>query len=1362
MRLVLVTGMHRAGTSLTARVLGLLGARLGPDEMMMPPTEDNPRGYWELADVAALDEELLERHAGRWHRLPGLPDTWAFDRDLERHRERAREVLRAAFGTDAFAATDGTPTPGSPDGGDVAAMKDPRLAVVQSFWRTVTEVDRTVLPLRRPDEVVGSLVKRDDLPPAKAAGLWTDHVTAALAHDPDALVSTFDAMLADPVAEAERLAAFVGLPAPTGEVADAIEAFRDRGLQRNADFDAGDNRELRTARALYDALTAAGPDAPVPADAITLATQLWHDRNDRRVWEDRHRDAMRELEPLRRRVEELAPYPDRARAAESALGRTKNELRHARRAAERWEDEYQRLANRKVVKAALGAAELAKPAIRKARELRGVDPTGRATPGAAGRDREQPKARPHVPATPAEAEALQQRLVADAPKVAAPADAPHVTIAMLTRDGLHHLRTCLPALAATQYPSLDLVVVDNASSDGSVAYLEQFAAEAPFDVTIVRNTENATFSAGNNQAIAATAEGRTGDDLVLLLNNDIEPVEPHWLARMVATLRDRDAAAVGARLVYPRREGLDNAGDLTFPDLSLQHRGLAFEAPFDGVPRGRNLGAGDDPLDALATRVGPAAGATAACLLLRRDVLDEVDGLTEDYVYGTEDVELCLKVRAGGHEIVYDGQVVCWHHEYGTQNAAGRDAKRRNRLHNREVFVDSWGPRLFRELLLDKLGANAPTDPDGNPEPHVRVFSEEPLHVAITVTKDDESAGYGDWYTAHQFGDALEALGWRVSYAERYGDRWYDLDPSVDVLVAMIDAIDLTRVPRHVVTCAWVRNWPQRWLSHDWIDDYDLVFASSQALRDVIEANTVHTCIPLALAADGDLFHPEADGTPDGHRDRADVLFVGSRHDKPRVVEEAFAPLAAAMDLELHGHGWEKSPSAATLTRGPLPYRELPAAYASVPLVIDDTVGEATRKFHAVNSRVFEAIAAGAVPITDNPIGVAELFETPVPSWDEPEQLVEVCKRWLDDDAGRRELAAKLREELVEKHTYAHRAAEFRDALRAWVEAKRFTVLVGIPDREQAPAWGDWHYARDVQRELNAAGHPTRVALLPEWEQAWISQADATIHLFGLSEHRPRRGQVNVLWNISHPEKVDVDLVERYDLACIASTTFARQLAAEAPTTPVHPLLQATDHRRMHPDTSGPPHELLFVGNSRRVRRRIVDDVQAAGLGDHLAIYGRDWTKDLVDMSCVKGEHVDNRDLSAWYGSAKVVLNDHWDGMRQHGFLSNRLFDALACGAFVLSDHVDGIDEVFDGAVETYTDVADLKAKATRWLEDEAGRRERAEKGRAIVLERHTFEARVRELLDLVLPLVEARPARVLPVGADGRVTTTATAGAVR
>ena len=91
------------------------------------------------------------------------------------------------------------------------------------------------------------------------------------------------------------------------------------------------------------------------------------------------------------------------------------------------------------------------------------------------------------------------------------------------------------------------------------------------------------------------------------------------------------------------------------------------------------------------------------------------------------------------------------------------------------------------------------------------------------------------------------------------------------------------------------------------------------------------------------------------------------------------------------------------------------------------------------------------------------------------------------------------------------------------------------------------------------------------------------------------------------------------------------------------------------------------------IRRRIVDDL--AGTTHDLAdVRPRTGRPDLVDPRFVKGEGIPNAELRRYYSAADIVLNDHWDDMRTEGFISNRIYDALACGAFVISDHIEGIE----------------------------------------------------------------------------------------
>jgi GT2 family glycosyltransferase len=1329
MPLILVTGMHRGGTSLAAGLLGKLGADLGPKDDLMAATDDNPRGYFESKALSHLDERVLVRLGGTWSQPPARPDGWADSSKLDDLRQELRERLRATF----------------PSSGTRGVVKDPRASLLLPFWRTATQVERTLLVLRRPEEVAGSLAKRNGFSTEHSAGLWLDYMLAAWEDGAGHVTVTYAELLMDIRAAAVRLAAELGLDDPSGADLDAVEGFAAAGLQRHAGHrpaDAGE--QLALARDVYDILASGGAGADgllkglagsrrtQSAQRMELADAANTTRDLERAITKAQETRQREVAALRNQIHDqqkqigdLRTSGSAARKAledaQKALEETNKALEDAqkliakrtaerdgaRRQAARAEREFDRLRGRRSVRLALATTVPLRPVFRRVRALRS-EPQTDLTP------RSVPSRASHQPATEAAAASMAERLLKSVPTAQALPRA-LVSVLVLNRDGEHHLRRLLPGLARTAYPALEVILVDNASSDGSVAYAR--SRDWPFSLRILENGQNTSFSAGNNQALAEAA-----GEYVLLLNNDIEPLHRDWLSHMVDTLRREDVGAVGARLVYPRRPGLvDNAGDLLFPDLSLQHRGIHFTTGPDGVPTPRNLGSGGDPLDALATRVAPVPAVTAACLLTRRSDLLAVGGLCEDYVYGTEDVDLCLRLRRIAGQVWYDGRAVLWHHEYGTQNAEGRERKRLNRLANREHFVDQWGPSLFREVLEDKLRGE-------------RSLTEHPLRVGITLTKDDASAGWGDYYTAHEFGDALVALGWDVVYLERYGDRWYKPEEVLDVVVALLDSFDLTRYPHPVVGVAWIRNWTHRWIGHEWFDDYDLVLVSSRLSQAIVETGSSQVAHLFPLATNPARFHPQ----PPDPSLASNALFVGNYWHQPRDIIPALQA-AGADDIRLHGANWEDAPGLAGATRGPLDYSLLPVAYSSTLLVIDDTAGP-TKPYGAVNTRVFDALAAGALVATDNEAGADELFGGRLPVWRDSDDLLALIEQVKQDPQSFSGRAEELRAMVLEHHTYQRRAEQLRDLLVDWVSRERIGIAVGIPSREVARTWGDYHYGRALQKQLRRAGHPATLHLLPDWSKPLVSRSGCVVHLLGLSRWTKRSGQVTVLWNISHPELVDEDLLSGYDVVFVASERFAEQLSTLT-TSPVHVLKQATDVERFAPSDAGPHHELLFVGNSRGVRRRILDDLTAQPTPYDLAIYGSGWTADLVDLSLVRGEHVPNDELASYYATATVVLNDHWDEMREAGFISNRVYDALAAGACVVSDHIDGIDEEFGGAVTTYADTQDLHEKLRELMDDPARRRELAERGRRVVVERHNFESRTRDLLVVLQPLLAEGPA---------------------
>jgi O-antigen biosynthesis protein len=891
---------------------------------------------------------------------------------------------------------------------------------------------------------------------------------------------------------------------------------------------------------------------------------------------------------------------------------------------------------------------------------------------------------------------------------------PLVSIVILNRDGREHLERCLREVAGTAYRDVEVIVVDNGSTDGSAEVAEHFIA--PFPIRVIRNAENRSFSEANGQGVAIA----TGD-LICFLNNDVDPITEHWLGYLVETLTETGAAAVGARLIYPRHRGGRRAGG-RFADLTIQHAGVAFDRA-EPIPLARVIGAGEDPLAPGTEAVRDRPALTAACLLVSRQAFDAVGGFAAEYDYGIEDVDLCLKLRAAGGRLVYDGRATLWHHESATR-AAQRQAYRARVKRNREVYVDRWGPRIFRDALLDALAGGGR-------------FSSDAFHVAITVTSHDPDAGFGDWYTGHELGEALETLGWRVTYLERADDGWYGPDASVEAVIVLLDACDIRRLPRNLVTMAWVRNWPERWLGRPWFDEYDLVFGSSRRIVDMVHERSAKVASLLPIATNPDRF-ASAEASPDL---ACDVLFMGSYWGEYRDIVDALPALAArGFSVHVHGRGWGAVPGFAGLDRGFISYEDVPRAYASARIVVDDAASS-TKAYGSVNSRVFDALAMGAIVVSNGSLGVHDLFDASFPTWSDASSLVDLVGSILGEPERSAERTGTYRATVLAEHTYPLRARSIRDALEAWASATRYGLRIGVPSWEASERWGDYHFARALQRSLERAGHPTRLHFLPDWHAAVAGREDVAVHLFGLKEAPTRRAQVNILWQISHPDLATPEMYDRYDHVFVASDLFAARMASLA-RVPVSALHQATDPERFKPDPTGPRHELLFVANSRKVQRRIVEDL--VGTTHDLAIYGHGWTPELANPRFVKGHGIPNDELARYYSSAAIVLNDHWDDMRAEGFLSNRLYDALACGAFVISDHVEGMEEEFDGAIKSYEGRDRLEAIVERFLADPAERRRLAEHGRRLVLERHTFDERVRVLCSTADQLVNARPDRIV------------------
>jgi len=295
----------------------------------------------------------------------------------------------------------------------------------------------------------------------------------------------------------------------------------------------------------------------------------------------------------------------------------------------------------------------------------------------------------------------------------------------------------------------------------------------------------------------------------------------------------------------------------------------------------------------------------------------------------------------------------------------------------------------------------------------------------------------------------------------------------------------------------------------------------------------------------------------------------------------------------------------------------------------------------------------------------------------------------------------------------------------------RWAVKIASPGAHRGDAWGDTFFAEDLASALRTMGQEVVVDRLESHYRSGRGVDDVVVTIRGLAKVVPQPGAINILWVISHPDRVTADELRAYDLVYAAGELWANA-AAERSGVEVATLLQATNPTRFHPDSAEPGtgHDIVFVGTPRKSLRPIIRDTLAAG--HRPSIYGHGWPE-FVDASLVEREHLGASEVGAVYRAAGIVLNDHWADMAAGGFLSNRLFDAAAAGARVVSDPVPGLEAVFGRAVTVVSGADELK----RVLDDTSSLPTEQDLVALSEMVRrdHSFEARARRLLDDIVSL---------------------------
>jgi GT2 family glycosyltransferase len=212
---------------------------------------------------------------------------------------------------------------------------------------------------------------------------------------------------------------------------------------------------------------------------------------------------------------------------------------------------------------------------------------------------------------------------------------PKVSIIVLNWNGEKYLENCVNSLLKTSYPNIEIIIVDNASTDGSQKIVEKFA-----HVRLIQNEKNYGYAGGNNIGFKH-ASGK----YVVALNNDMY-VEPDWLDAPIDYMEKDDTIGIaGCRQMRFDKKTIDGLFRIYRKDLTTD--ALGAEENYSG--------------DYTTYKAGFVIGVNGGSAIYRKKAIDEINGFDEHFFGYFEDVDICLRAVIYGWRILYVPSSVVYH-----------------------------------------------------------------------------------------------------------------------------------------------------------------------------------------------------------------------------------------------------------------------------------------------------------------------------------------------------------------------------------------------------------------------------------------------------------------------------------------------------------------------------------------------------------------------------------------------------------------------------------------------------------------------------------------------------------------------------
>ena len=253
---------------------------------------------------------------------------------------------------------------------------------------------------------------------------------------------------------------------------------------------------------------------------------------------------------------------------------------------------------------------------------------------------------------------------------------PLISIIIPNKDHIDDLKRCMDSIdQKSTYKNYEYIIVENNSTDDATfQYYKKLEAENP-KAHVVYWDKEFNYSAINNFA----AKSATGE-YFLLLNNDIEVISEDWLQEMLGYCQRQEVGIVGAKLYYP--------------DHTIQHAGVVLGM---GGIAGHILcqASGDEPgYNGRLVNVQDMTAVTAACMMVKKSVYEEVQGLDESFKVAFNDIDFCMKVREKGYLVVFTPYAELYHYESKSRGLEDTPEKQMRFAGEIKKFQEKWEAEL--------------------------------------------------------------------------------------------------------------------------------------------------------------------------------------------------------------------------------------------------------------------------------------------------------------------------------------------------------------------------------------------------------------------------------------------------------------------------------------------------------------------------------------------------------------------------------------------------------------------------------------------------------------------------------------------